>query len=191
MAKTRPSLRDAVILLERLLTGVANDVLGTLRRPSDSDALDKDKAKSRSGAGVIPMRPESCPPDQGRLVIRRWHMSDVSREYQARVTGFPPYMEWEFAGIEFDGYRSSECRLQEAKAEYDQFFDRETGLPKGFFVTFGGLERTMQQARKQSKVVRSNPPTKLTWYFMQPNSYKHFSKEFRREGLWIQPLLIP
>jgi hypothetical protein len=51
-------------------------------------------------------------------------MSDSSRDYQARVTGFAPLTEWKFMNIEFDGFRAPECRLQEAKARYDQFFDK-------------------------------------------------------------------
>jgi hypothetical protein len=36
----------------------------------------------------------------------------MSRDYQARVTGFAPFTEWKFMNIEFDGFQASECRLQ-------------------------------------------------------------------------------
>ncbi|NRO99481.1 hypothetical protein GWC77_26755 [Paraburkholderia sp. NMBU_R16] len=117
-------------------------------------------------------------------------MSKISREYQARVTGFEPYIEWTFANMEFDGFRSPDCRLQEAKARYDQFFDRKTWLPKRFFEIFG-VPRMMRQARNQSAVVRNNPPAKLTWYFMQPISHEYFSGQFELEKLPIESLFHP
>jgi hypothetical protein len=92
--------------------------------------------------------------------------------------------------IEFDGFKSSECRLQKAKARYDQFFDAQTGLPKKFFGIFG-IPRIFNQARIQSSIVATNPPTQLTWYFMQPISHEYFSKAFAREKLPIESLLHP
>ncbi|RKP46352.1 restriction endonuclease fold toxin 5 domain-containing protein [Trinickia fusca] len=195
MAKIRPSrLKDAAIALATMLAAVGGAVRGVFDRASpNSDGLEQDKAKSRSAARVIPKPDESrerCPPARGRLVTRRWHMSEISREYQARVTGFDPYMEWEFESIEFDGFRSTECRLQEAKAQYDQFFDSETGLPEYFF-RIAGVGRMLAQARKQSLAVVNNPPARLTWYFMQPISHKFFSELFSKEKLQIESLLHP
>ncbi|PPK41975.1 restriction endonuclease fold toxin 5 of polymorphic toxin system [Trinickia symbiotica] len=187
-------LEAAAIALAALLAAVAVDsaVRGTSDRAStDSDDLERDKAKSTTHALPIPDESrEHCPPTRGRLVIRRWSMSDISREYQARITGFQPYTEWLFE-IEFDGFRPQECRLQEAKGKYDQFFDSKTGLPEDFFVIFGGVGDMLDQARKQSDIVRSNPPAKLTWHFMQPISYTYFSREFQSEGLAIQSFLDP
>lgn len=117
-------------------------------------------------------------------------MSQISRDYQARITGFPPFTEWKFMNIEFDGFQSSECRLQEAKARYDQFFDSQTGDPKRFFEIFG-LPRMLNQARIQSGIIKNNPPSWLTWYFMQPISHKYLSEIFVREKLAIDSLLQP
>jgi len=117
-------------------------------------------------------------------------MSKISRDYQARVTGFPPFTEWKFSNIEFDGFRASECRLQEAKARYDQFFDAKTGDPKKFFRTFG-VTRMMSQARIQSEIATLNPPSRLTWYFMQPISHNYFSRRFSSENFLIESLLEP
>jgi hypothetical protein len=114
----------------------------------------------------------------------------LSFSNQARVTGFAPFTEWKFMNIEFDGFRAPECRLQEAKARYDQFFDQQTGAPKRFFEIFG-LERMLDQARIQSGVVKSNPPSRLTWYFMQPISHRYFSQIFKQENLAIESLLLP
>jgi hypothetical protein len=181
-------LEAAAIALMALLTAVAVD--SVVRGASDSDGLE-DKAKSTARA--IPIPDESlnrCRADAGRLVTRRWRMSEISRAHQARVTGFAPYTEWLFEKIEFDGFRSPECRLQEAKARYDQFFHSKTGQPKSFFMA-RGVARMLKQARNQTAVVRKNPPAKLTWYFMQPVSYTYFSELFARELLPIESLLHP
>jgi len=113
---------------------------------------------------------KDCPPDKGALVTRNWNMSDVSRAYQARITGFAPYSEWNFGGVDFDGFRSSQCLLQEAKALYDQFFDPEDGEPKFFFRLSGGDRKIVRQAQAQTAIVVASSPARLNWYFMQPLS---------------------
>ena len=186
-------LEAAAIALMALLAAVAVDSVirgAPDRSASGSDRL-RDKAKSTARAIPIPEQSrDRCPADRGRVVTRRWHMSQISRDYQARVTGFPPTTEWQFENIEFDGFRSPECRLEEAKARYDQFFDKHTGLPKRFFVMFG-VTRMLSQARVQSMVIRKSPPAKLTWYFMQPISRRYFAEESAAENLPIGSLLYP
>jgi hypothetical protein len=192
MAKARPShLEQAAIAVTALLAAVDSAVRGIFHQGRvDADSLEQGKSKSASRAIPAPNESaERCPPSRGRLVTRRWHMSPVSRDYQARVTGFVPTTEWEFQKIEFDGFRPPECLLQEAKARYDQFFDPKTGKPKKFFVKFGAVANTLSQARAQSRVVRNNPPTKLTWYFMQPLSHRYFTDLFARENLAIVSIL--
>jgi hypothetical protein len=195
MAPTRRSrLEEAGIALLAMLTaigGVVREFSETTR--SAPDALDADAQKSKSGTRVWPAPLEAhsqCPPRRGSLVTRRWHMSESSRDYQARVTGFAQFTEWKFMNIEFDGFRAPECRLQEAKARYDQCFDKQTGLPKKFFEIFG-VPRIFNQARAQSAITAVNPPTRLTWYFMQPISHKFFSRAFSHEKLLIESLLYP
>lgn len=134
---------------------------------------------------------KECPPDKGTLVTRNWNMSDVSRAYQARITGFAPYTEWNFGGLDFDGFKSSECMLQEAKALYDQFFDPEDGQPKFFFTLSGGERKIVVQAQAQSAVAVASPPARLTWYFMQPISYRYFARRFALEGVAAVTLLQP
>lgn len=195
MAKLRPSLLEqAALTLAALLAAVDSAVRGAFdRASSDSDVLEQGRVKTKPAAHAIPVHKESrehCPPNRGRLVMRRWHMSAISREYQARVTGFAPTTEWQFENVEFDGFRALECRLQEAKALYDQFFDKETGLPKDFFELFG-VTRLISQARSQSMIISKNPPAKLTWYFMQPISHKFFTRLFADENLPIESLLLP
>ena len=125
-----------------------------------------------------------CPPDCGSLVTRNWNMSAVSQAYQARVTGFAPGTEWNFAGNDFDGFRSGMCRLEEAKAKYDQFFDSDTGDPKAWWRNSGG-EGLILQARTQNAIVIANPPTTLCWYFMEQMTYSWCASQFGRARLSI------
>lgn len=130
---------------------------------------------------------KECPPDKGTLVPRNWSMSDVSRAYQARITGFAPYTEWNFAGVDFDGFRSGQCLLQEAKAKYDQFFS-EWGDPLEWWK---GDERLMKEATSQSLVAKPMPPVQLHWHFMQPHSYAYFTKIFVAMRLTIETHYTP
>ncbi len=116
-------------------------------------------------------------------------MSDESRAYQARITGFAPTTEWSFKGSDFDGFNSSACLLMEAKAMYDQFFT-STGKP-GFFASFAGLPTINAQATRQSTIVLTSLPASLHWHFMQPLSYRYFTRSFRRAAFPIVTHLTP
>jgi hypothetical protein len=171
-----------------LLGGAA--AAGILSLPGDTA---KDKSKAQPSTRAIAKQDESCkkcPPDSGGLVNRNWNMSELSREYQARVTGFAPRTEWSFSGLDFDGFRSTQCLLQEAKARYDQFFDPDDGQPR-FFFSLGGERNIRRQARTQSIVVAINPPSQLAWYFMEPLSFRYFSRLFATEAPVINTLLQP
>lgn len=176
------------------LLGAAGEALvyvGTAAAAAMGGVLVSDEIKKRNRAKdqakeiakAIPQAPtrkacEKCPPDCGSLMARNWSMSEESAAYQARVTGFAPGTEWNFSGADFDGFKSSMCVLQEAKAKYDQFFNEGTGQPK-FFFAFTGAKKIGLQARSQSAITLVNPPTLLIWYFMQTISYAYFSKSFR------------
>ena len=162
------------------------------RRRAEEAERSRDTPIAHADAPAQPRkRCEPCPPDCGSLVERNWNMSEVARDYQARITGFAPFTEWNFKGIDFDGFRSSECLLQEAKARYDQFFDPEDGEPKHFFSLSGGERQIVRQATAQSRVTRTNPPSRLTWYFMEPIAYEYFTRLFLLDGLGIRTLLRP
>ncbi|TDV25359.1 restriction endonuclease fold toxin 5 of polymorphic toxin system [Paraburkholderia caballeronis] len=165
-------------------SGTATAVAGgaataaVLSLPGDT-AQEKDKAKVDTGTLTRTQKPQcKCPPDRGHLVTRNWDMSEISREYQAFVTGFQSGTEWAFSGRDFDGFRKSHCQLEEAKARYDQFFDPITGQPKWFFAIFGA-KKIQAQAVAQNIVVLANQPTRLRWYFMQPLSFRYFTRMFR------------
>lgn len=175
----------AAALAEALPAATGTAVAGILTSPGDTS---KDKEEAKPTTRAIPKsgeRCKKCPPDEGSLVTRNWNMSETSRQYQTYVTGFAPQTEWNFGGLDFDGFRSAMCQLEEAKAKYDQFFNRDTGRPKRFFTLFG-VEKIRTQATAQSTVAATSPPTRLRWYFMQPVSYRFFSRDFRTTAPVIQ-----
>ncbi len=142
----------------------------------------QDKSKAQPIARAVPKQEESCkkcPPDGGSLVTRNWNMSDTSREYQTICDWLRAQNRMEFLriGLRWVSFKLV-CQLEEAKAKYDQFFDKDTGRPKLFFNLLGA-QKIRDQASNQSAIVAANPPSLLRWYFMQPISYNFFSRIFR------------
>lgn len=186
-----PVLEAAAAALAEALPAVTGTAVGGILTSSGDTSKDKSDAKAIPRA--VPKsgeRCKKCPPDEGNLVTRNWNMSEVSREYQARVTGFSPRTEWSFGGLDFDGFHSAQCLLQEAKARYDQFFDPEDGQPK-FFFRITGVPKMVRQAQVQSSVVVANPPSVLHWYFMQPLSYRFFARRFADKAPAIATIYEP
>ena len=190
-----PILEAAAIALARALgyggTAAAGAAVVNEAAKKKAESIDKakDKPIAQTEATSTTKPCTKCPPDCGTLVERNWNMSDDSRAYQARITGFAPYTEWSFESADFDGFRSQACLLLEAKAKYDQFFDEE-GEPKLFFKLLG-VSKIIHQSKRQSAVIQSSPPSQLQWHFMQPVSFKYFSKSFAKNLLPIQCRLTP
>jgi hypothetical protein len=110
------------------------------------------------------------------------HMSAASREYQARITGFPPYHEWSYMSVDFDGFRPNTCTLQETKARYEQFLDPATNLTTWRRWFQSGF---LSQALKQNAVAVPKPRVSLQWFFMEHPVYILTTGEFARAGLPI------
>ena len=136
---------------------------------------------------------KDCAPDKGAPYLRNtagW--SDDSITYQMRIAQMPParagfLTEWDFAGVKFDGFISGECLLKEAKARYDQFFNA-SGAPQKWW---DGDDPIFVEASKQSAVAKPMPPVQLRWYFMQPMSYRYFSRAFVKMLLPIETVYQP
>lgn len=142
----------------------------------DSEAKPTDRALPRTEEPC-----KKCPPDLGMKVRRRHGENWNAYAYQARITGFDydtEYCLWsdewnwkvltlgsEF-DIDFDGFVSTECLLQETKGNYDSFID-EDGEQAGWF---GGFKTMRLQASRQAGAVRTNPPARLRWYFQTPRT---------------------
>ncbi|WP_429395628.1 restriction endonuclease fold toxin 5 domain-containing protein [Robbsia andropogonis] len=154
-----------------LLGGAA--VAGTASLSGDTA---KEQSEAKPVARTLPRTGEpckKCPPEAGNEIRRNHGVNWVSYRYQARITGFAFdneaclwSNEWEWLGVDFDGFQPEQCMLQEAKGDYDQFLD-EDDEPKPFFKGFTKLEEQMD---RQASRVTANPPARLTWYFMTPNA---------------------
>ena len=66
---------------------------------------------------------EKCPPECGAMERAPHAMNDAPREYQARVTGFPPYYEWLYRATWFDGFSSADCTSRRRRGTMTSFFD--------------------------------------------------------------------
>ncbi|EEH8382316.1 hypothetical protein G3142_004330 [Salmonella enterica subsp. enterica serovar Montevideo] len=126
---------------------------------------------------------ENCPPE-GKVMpmvrrCSRW--SEVTISYQTRICGtfYNPetqqIQEFKYCGVSFDGWKDKLCQFWEAKARYDQFFDA-FGDPKGWWK---GYRSGLSQAGRHQAVATVNQPLKVVWIFMQPVSYRYFSKMFK------------
>ncbi|EDZ97651.1 hypothetical protein BH160DRAFT_7057 [Burkholderia sp. H160] len=149
--------------------------------------LSRDRSRERE-------RSCKCPPEKGVMVRRNHSMNAKPRRYQARITGFAYgivtdgkgretnegwNMEWDWLDIDFDGFQPSQCLLQEAKGNYDQFF-KENGELK---FPFKGFLTMQEQIATQGEVVRANPPSRLMWYFETPKTRALMMNTLRLAGV--------
>jgi Restriction endonuclease fold toxin 5 len=174
----------AVRVLTALGVGVAAGAAGEATKEEvrkRQEEADKAKASpiARTDAQTKPKEKcKECPPDKGAPVNRStagW--SEVSIAYQARIGGLPVgpgfITEWMFGGVTFDGFDSSQCLLKEAKGRYDQFFD-DFGSVRTWWLE--GRDDLVDEAMRQGVAAQPRPPTRLRWHFMQPISYRFFSR---------------
>ncbi|WP_193162720.1 Tox-REase-5 domain-containing protein [Enterobacter ludwigii] len=76
--------------------------------------------------------------------------------------------------VKFDGWKPAECLFLEAKAQYDQFFDKN-GNP--WYTGAKDVER--QAGRQQEAINLCDDIPDCHWHFMQPVSYAYYKKIFK------------
>ena len=146
----------------------------------------RQEAATRAGSGTAAQTStetrrrscDKCPPDCGTLVERNWNMSAAAREYQARMTGYAPGTEWNFGGIDFDGFASAQCMLKEAKSRYDQFITEGADAelePRRWYRSFE--TKMLPQAERQARVAAAAAPAGLTWYFQGTLTYQYMARQ--------------
>jgi len=127
---------------------------------------------------------ENCPPE-GKVMpmvrrCSRW--SEVTINYQTRICGtfYNPetqqIQEFKYCGVSFDGWKDKLCQFWEAKARYDQFFKAD-GSRKSWWT--GDISAKNQASRHQA-IASINKPLRVVWIFMQPVSYRYFSRIFSK-----------
>ncbi|KVK74125.1 hypothetical protein WS91_19200 [Burkholderia sp. MSMB1498] len=168
-------------------------VAGTASLSGDTP---KEDSKATPDVRALPRTGESCkkcPPEGGAKIRRNHGVNWPSYRYQARITGFAFDVEycrwsdeWQWLGIDFDGFKPDECLLQETKGNYDQFLDGSIPKADKFFKGFDSMEAT---AVRQGAAVRANPPARLMWYFQTPLAHQRMLIILRRSGITsvVQP----
>ncbi|WP_232355209.1 restriction endonuclease fold toxin 5 domain-containing protein [Burkholderia oklahomensis] len=188
-----PIVEAAAVELGPILARVGVALLGgatAAGTASLSGDTPKEDSKATPDVRALPRTGESCkkcPPEQtGTPVRRRYRMNREPREYQGRITGRPYSVEegwseeWNWYNVDFDGFRSDECLLQEAKGDYDQFFSRSTKKP---FRWFKGFSKITREIEVRAMVIHANPPTKLKYYFQTPLTMSYFRTTLAENGI--------
>ncbi|MFT0735633.1 Tox-REase-5 domain-containing protein [Ralstonia wenshanensis] len=126
---------------------------------------------------------KECPPDKGAPALQPtagWGPEAIA--YQQRIAQMPSappgYLtEWNFKGVNFDGFLSPECLLKEAKSTYDQFFDEDGDFKYPFQEKI--FVKMTADAVRQYAAAQPMPPTRLRWYFMEPMSFRYMQRALR------------
>lgn len=199
MEQFKPLLEGAALILARALAAAGGAAAGVEIAKKRTKAAEESKSTpiARSDAGTRTKKNkkcEMCPPDCGNISTRStagW--SETSIDYQARIGGMavvPGFIaEWQFNGVSFDGFDSSQCLLKEAKAKYDQFIEDRTGRPFRWWQK--GELALMVEAARQNTAASPSPPTKLNWYWMEPASYRFFAKRIGQIAPKIKHIYEP
>jgi hypothetical protein len=136
---------------------------------------------------------KECPPDKGVPFQRNFAVRKSWVDYQARITGMPNgptfIMEWKFNNVDFDGFVSAECLLQEAKADYDQFFDIWNDFKYDFQKVI--FIKMTEDAVKQNLIAIPKPPVRLRWYFQMPVSYRYMQRILQTAAPQIEVVFQP
>ncbi|WP_353980135.1 Tox-REase-5 domain-containing protein [Salinicola endophyticus] len=133
-----------------------------------------------------------CEPRKRRSIFiagRRFETGDGRwPEYQLKIANMgsgPTFAivgpnrieEWQFNGVDFDGFWSARCTLVEAKYGYRQFLEqdwlgrwqpREIVNSQGNRLDFMSKaldEFPVQASRQQGAIANNIPPAQLSWYF--------------------------
>lgn len=125
--------------------------------------------------------------------LKRPMGNEINTEYQlkiANLSSYPltfrasaPYLvpgnkkettdiqEWSVGGVSFDGLWPMECILVEAKGRYAQFLQ---GKPE--FLKNNIFDKMIAEATSQKAVKDSLKTAKLSWYFYEQETKRHFDR---------------
>lgn len=166
-----------------------------VQKRAQSASASKDKAVAKTATTTVNRKPcDKCPPDGGTIYPRKtagW--SPLSIEYQQRIGAMPTapsgfINEWSFNGVRFDGFDSSQCLLKEAKGRYDQFFNEFRQIYPWWR---DGEFSIREEAMRQGGAALPRPPIQLRWYFMEPISYRYFSRIITAAYPDIEVVFLP
>jgi hypothetical protein len=169
-----------------------------------SSADDKANALARAMAATCaadPRKCRACDATRGRPVARNWNMSARARAYQKFISGFPTSVEYQYNGVDFDGFWMPVCTLVEAKDNYTQFLDvsvSEGGIFSSRGISsvdwhswYGGVEALASEGQRQHRAARPSPPVLLQWHCSQIAATIAIAALFNERGIPIVPQYTP
>lgn len=175
------------------------DALNDLAEKRKKDSEDA-KAAPMSQAQPVsttttPGKCDACPPDCGNPSVRNTNgWSPDSIVYQARVGGMPVVpgfiAEWNYKGVDFDGFTTGKCLLKEAKARYAQFLTTNEEGEEEVVGYWKGEISLLKEAATQAAVA-APPSIKLNWFWMQSRSYAFWSPKIKRFAPKILHIYMP
>ncbi len=169
-----------------------------------SNANDKANALARSMAAACaadPQKCRACDATSGSPVPRNWNMSPRARAYQQFISGFPTNVEYQYNGVDFDGFWMALCTLVEAKDNYTQFLDvsvSEGGIFSSRGISsvdwhswYSGVEALASEGQRQHAAARPSPPVLLQWHCSQIAATIAIAALFNERGIPILPQHTP
>jgi hypothetical protein len=76
-------------------------------------------------------------------------------------------LEWQYNGVNFDGFWRSRCTVVEAKGHFAHFFEKK--VPWRRSVT---RDWEQQMTRQQEAIAIAKPQARLEWYFNEQDTYE-------------------
>ena len=147
---------------------------------------ERDDTRARTAAQDLTSddRPcKDCPPRVGFRGRATHFMNPPPRKYQGRVTGWPYSVEqgwseeWEWGGTWFDAFVSEPCLIQEAKGNYDQFFQPWA------IGRFKGFREMREEIEGRGAIAKANPPTRVRYYFQGPKTLAAMRETLLNSGV--------
>ncbi|WP_218145948.1 Tox-REase-5 domain-containing protein, partial [Pseudomonas agarici] len=89
-------------------------------------------------------------------------------------------LEWQYNGVDFDGFWRQKCTVVDAKGKYAKHIDPETGEPRKGFpkeIMFPAFQKEMK--RQQAAISNAAPQAKLEWHFMEKQTHEMSIKTLR------------
>ena len=179
-----PLIESAVAALGGWLVRAAALVAGAGVAQMASQERDDTRARTSAQELTRDDRPcKDCPPRAGFRGRATHFMNPPPRRYQGRVTGWPYSVEqgwseeWKWDGTWFDAFVSDPCLIQEAKGNYDQFFQPWANN------RFKGFRKMEEEIKGRGAIAKANPPTRVRYYFQGPRTLQERRKVSLKSGV--------
>ncbi len=136
-----------------------------------------DRADTGAATGASSDEPRLCPDP---IPDRKGGMSERAADYQQQITGLPRGMAVEMNGVMFDGCRTTDGTMLEAKGPGLQQHLDDHGEWKPYFIFSGSEARLEKQLKDQSAAAGGR---QVEWHVAQPSVAANIQQIALRNGL--------